>query len=236
MKKTDELIENGKAKLEKRLKPKADSATNGKIGLKSKSGASLAEGTDFEQFYAGRIRLKINKFTQQHESHNIANVSMELLFVDIYSLMEKEGLIEQKKVAIYTKPEMMEKTREVKVRREKESFFSKLLGLAPKIYTEIVSERYMDEGPSEFKKDIKTAIVFYHFARVEHADFNLEDIVKYTLSSSLKKLGYYEYAEDILQDIDANALKHYEDLQVTFNNNREEIEKGFEEVIVDSRG
>lgn len=242
--KNDALVEPDAKELKKRGKSKAKSTKKSaakkpapkkiKKEPKSKSGNSLVSGDDFEQIYAGRIRSKINNFMELHQNHNIANISLEILFVDIYSLLESEGLVKQDRFDKYAKPNMVEKTREIKIRHEKAGFFSRLLGLAPKIETEISQERYMAEGYSEFKQDIQNAIVFYHFSRTEHAEFNLDDIIKYTISDMFHKLDYKDYANDIRVDIESGKLKLLKEAQLILQKNRKQIEEGFEEVIVPS--
>lgn len=218
----------------KKAPTKKDLEKQLKATAKSKSGSSLAGGNEFEQLYAGRIRPKISHFTKQHQDHNIANISMEILFVDIYSMLEQEGIVEQEIFDSYAKPEMIEKTREAKVRHEKYGFIAKLLGLAPTIETQIIQEKYMNEGPSEFKKDIQDAIIFYHYARVEYADFNIEEIVKYMISNSFRKMGYEGYADNIQADIEKNKLKHINELYFKFDEHKDEIAKGFEDAIVEA--
>lgn len=188
------------------------------------------ELSEFQKYFLEAIKPKINIFVKQHLDHILTSTLVEILYVDIFTTFARKAIIDEAKFSSYTHHQKIEKIRQVKKLVERQNFIFKLMGLKGEQAVEVCDEKYFDDGPSLFNKDMKDLVMFECFAKQNNASFNLDEIFTYEVSLIFKKLGYKDLSMEVINLIERKKLYEIQHKRQDYEMQKEEVKNSFEEV------
>jgi hypothetical protein len=188
------------------------------------------ELTQFQKYFVAEINPQILNFMKSHPEGSLNINLVEILYVNIFNNFIKHKFITAQKFHAYTTPQKIDKIRYLKRKVEKKGILAKIFGFKGEETIETIEEKYIDEDPSLFKKDVKDLIMFEYFVKQQKASFDIKEIFVYEASLILKKLGYKDLSMQVINLIEHKKLYDIQHKRQDYQVQKDENKNNFTEV------